>query len=605
MTVAKAPRFEKRRVQEWLELAERGDLALPSFQRSYVWTRNESIRDYLMAVFENRPTGLFLVLETNGTPQFASRSLKGIAAEGNAASELILDGQQRLTSLWKAFDGTAAVEFYVEVSELSSYDVGIRGVSFWGRRSKTGKELEIPVNAYRENLVPIKILRDLPLGPDGLGAIWDWCRKAVDDPDEARRLERAINCLQKEVLLQRDLHYCELDADTSAEVAVEIFIQSNKSSVRVNDFDIAVALALDKGEEDLRDRISEFNRESDITKYYFNTGEDEEAVIAPLGEWLLFSACMTVKGVAPKKQRFEQIVREVFSEGENDGAEILNRLLTNVERALHEMAEHGIATRDMLPSLPALHVLAALQPDLDLLAKATEQGIGNRLVAAYLWRSFFTYRYESKANDRLFDDYKGLQKCIANIANSGTVGRACWVPIFDETEYPLPDGADLGDLAKPVPWIKRASRQGRAVAILSLCNTPRDWVTGEQLTARRLRELSGRGNLDRHHVFPRQVLKGSFRPEEINHGLNGVVLGGSSNKEFSRKRPLEYLGNIVDTQSGIAEQVIRERVESHMVPYDILMQDGELKDLYPAFISARAEMMAAAIRRLGAWPGDE
>lgn len=68
---------------------------------------------------------------------------------------------------------------------------------------------------------------------------------------------------------------------------------------------------------------------------------------------------------------------------------------------------------------------------------------------------------------------------------------------------------------------------------------------------------------------------------------------------------MEYLRNIVDMQAGLTEQEIRERVESHMVPYDLLMRDDNLMELYPAFIRARAQLMVNKIRELGAWPGTE
>ena len=81
-------RFEKRRIQEWLEMAESGQLALPSFQRSYVWKNKQSVADYLSAVFRNRPTGIFLVLKTNGKPQFPVRTIRGVEADPGQARSL-------------------------------------------------------------------------------------------------------------------------------------------------------------------------------------------------------------------------------------------------------------------------------------------------------------------------------------------------------------------------------------------------------------------------------------------------------------------------------------------------------------------------------------
>ena len=139
MSKPEPPKFEKRPVQEWLERAAEGVIALPLFQRSYVWKSRESIADYLRAVFMNRPTGVFLVLKTNGSPKFPSRTLKGIRGAGQQeAEELLLDGQQRLTSLWHVFNGTAPVRYYVKVQSLAQRDVSVQDVVSWADGSATG-----------------------------------------------------------------------------------------------------------------------------------------------------------------------------------------------------------------------------------------------------------------------------------------------------------------------------------------------------------------------------------------------------------------------------------------------------------------------------------
>ena len=606
MTAGNAPRFGDRRVQEWLELAEQGKIALPSFQRSYVWKSNQSIADYLHAVFENRPTGVFLVLKTNGRPQFRSRSLKGMEVEAGRANELLLDGQQRLTSLWAAFEGSAEVTYYVEVRSLAEFDVSVRDIRFWSDRSAEGREMKVQQNAYRANMVPVAILRDKPTSPGGLGQIWEWCNAALNDANDARMLERAINCLQKEVLFQRNLHYCELDADTEKDKAIDIFVQSNKSSVKVNEFDIAVALALGEGGEYLRDRISDFNLQSNVIRHYFNADEDdEEAVIAPLGERLLFSACIAVKGVAPKRSRFDDVIEDVFQSDGRNADRLLAGLLHNVEAGLTMLSEHGVATGDMLPALPSLHVLTALQDHFKELKSAAELGIANRLISAYLWRSFFTERYEAKANDRLFEDYEALKKCIGYIKEKGALGPFEEVPIFRDREYPLPGAEMLGNLENPkVPWIKGASRLGRAVAALSLCGAPIDWATKDKLNANKLRQLKSKGKLHRHHIFPRKVLgdAGMGRPL-IYHGLNGVVLSKPTNSEFSKNVPADYLRGILKRQRGLREEALRKRVESHLVPYDVLFKEGDVGDIYRQFIARRAELLADKIAELAEWPG--
>ena len=399
--------IREREIQDWLALAESGALALPSFQRSYVWKRPRLIADYLLAVLQNRPTGVFLLLETDGEPQFESRTLRGIDADTATVKELLLDGQQRLTSLWQAFTGNARVAYFVEFTSLENRDFTVVDVVPESERSIRGRALQGARRAFSENLVPLTILRDVLEEPDDdLGAIWCWCSVAVNDANEAQRLTRSLTRVGLD-LLKRDLHYFELGSETDRRLAIDIFVQSNQSSVKVNEFDIAVALALGEAETNLRDALSDFHQQSSVTRHYVGNNSDEnESAIAPLGEWVLFSACMSEKGFAPKRQRFEDVIKEVFGTERENSQEPVDALLGDVESALSVLADHGARTRQTLPTLPALHVLAALQRELAELTKASHQGLGNKLISAYVWRSFFTNRYEAKANDRLFEDWE-------------------------------------------------------------------------------------------------------------------------------------------------------------------------------------------------------
>ena len=137
MPISKTPRYEDRSILNWLKMADNGSIALPSFQRSYVW-ENQRIADYLMALFENRPTGIFLILETNNSgPQFVSRTLKGSAADTDPTKvqELVLDGQQRLTCLWNVLRGTAERKFYIEVEDLKKRNMEVKKITSYLDRS--------------------------------------------------------------------------------------------------------------------------------------------------------------------------------------------------------------------------------------------------------------------------------------------------------------------------------------------------------------------------------------------------------------------------------------------------------------------------------------
>ena len=590
-----SPEFGDRKVATWLRMAEAGEVALPSFQRSYVWRKRESIEDYLLAVIQNRPTGVFLVLKTGDEPPFESRSLRGIKADAEKAKELLLDGQQRLTSLWRVLNGdTPSVTYYLKVQNLKALDVSACDVVSFTDSSRDGKELADPKTAYARNLVPMSILQNKK-GDDGIGQVWRWCSGAVENNDQMYLLEKALLPVGEDLLKRRKLHFCRLGADTDKARAIDIFVQSNRSSVRVNEFDIAVALALEEGELELRDRLESFHEGSGVAKYYLKAGQqDTEAAIPELGEWVLFAACLREKGIAPKRGRFEEVVRDVFANGSDDPQGALDRALHDAEGAMKRLAEYGASIRQLLPALPTLHVLAGLERDLSALSKATHISIGKQLIEEYLWRSFFSDRYGARGNDRLFEDYRLLRKCVQQIQKAGSLEHCDLPPVFDPDHYPV--GVEvIGGLDSPVPWIKTTSRLGLAVATLQLAEDPLDWITGETLNATKVRQLHDEGKLDRHHVFPRKVLRGLFAREEINHGLNGVVLRDSSNNFLSDGDPAEYIKRTLDQPHGPTEDVLRKRIESHLVPYDVISGGGSVQERYEAFIERRRELIVAKI----------
>ena len=130
-----------------------------------------------------------------------------------------------------------------------------------------------------------------------------------------------------------------------------------------------------------------------------------------------------------------------------------------------------------------------------------------------------------------------------------------------------------------------------------------DWVTGEKLDVSRVRELHDVSELDRHHVFPQRLLKGLFERQEINHALNGVLLRTSSNKFFAHGDPADYIKRTLDQPHAPSESVLRKRIESHLIPYDVIVGGGDLKDRYAEFIKQRAVLIAQQIEDKCALPG--
>ena len=611
MTYVNPAHYDKRPVKNWLQRANEGTISLPDFQRSYVWN-NQRIANYLKALFQNRPTGVFLILPIRDEPQFVSRPLMGINVEDGNPTELVLDGQQRLTSLWHALRGTPDHQFFVEVSDLSSREMDVSNVHTYSTRSSQYRVLREPAVAYDKNLVPIDILwEDMDENNperDELGKIWDWSNSACStDSDEARRLERAIGRLQKEHLLNRELHYCALPPETSKQEAIDVFIETNSSSVTVKRFDIVVATAQRQYEEHLRQCIEDFHNDNDLTSNYFKG--DEQETIPEIGEWILKVACLKVRteqhplGLPPKEANYEKALTAVFA-SDQDSPRPIDSLLIDLKFALATAAKHGGVTHRTLASWPPVHVVAGIQEELKGVegtarSRAARVGTANKLISTYLWRAFLTDRYEVQANDRLYEDYKQLRQCLFSIRNTGTTDESMLPPMLNDSLHPLPSEDDLLDTAWS--WIGLKSRRGRAIAAITLANNPKDWATGETLDTETVRSLENSGELERHHVFPKDFLKEHIDVGRINLGLNGVVLKKITNRSFSRNDPALYMNNLLN-QSSVTDSELRQRVETHLVPYELLVSSGDPESRYEVFLSERAKIMIEKINELAVLP---
>lgn len=101
----------KRSLEDVLKDVSNGKIQLPDFQRGWVWD-DDHVRSLLVSIARSFPVGSVMLLETGGETRFQIRPVEGVALTGNApaAELLILDGQQRLTTLTQvlSIDGPVA-----------------------------------------------------------------------------------------------------------------------------------------------------------------------------------------------------------------------------------------------------------------------------------------------------------------------------------------------------------------------------------------------------------------------------------------------------------------------------------------------------------------
>src|SRR3954463_322226 len=95
---------------------------LPEFQRSFVWLPRD-VDELLTSIVKDFPAGSLLFLRTGGASDLAWRAVEGVTQDPRAKPEyLVLDGQQRLTSLSRALNGRGEHLFFMNLLALEAND---------------------------------------------------------------------------------------------------------------------------------------------------------------------------------------------------------------------------------------------------------------------------------------------------------------------------------------------------------------------------------------------------------------------------------------------------------------------------------------------------
>lgn len=575
------PDYTGKPVVEWMNEMAKGELALTDFQRSRVWPDAKATQ-FLKAVLLGRPTGTILLVES-GT-ELGSRPIQGNDADIRNVKSLILDGQQRLTSLWQGLMGTGKRQFYIKVEDLKHEDLQVLDVI---HQSKDFQKYSTEEGQFSDNVIPMSILYDPPdhdlSSPRRLE---DWCENVIPgNAASAGRLRRSIEQHLQKPLEQYKIWFAEFKG-IGVDEAATIFVETNRSSVKVSAFDLAVAQAQQRSNIKLRERIQLFYNDHDRVKYYFD--QDAEKWIPEIGDCILKIACLKTgsNGLPPKDSKFEDALEYLFA----DGTQNADMIESNLDATLQFIEDNGVPIKNILPRLPPVYVIAALQDELiDIRAVDRSKAMG--LLRKYLWRSFFSDRYERQANDRLYEDFKCLRDDIRRIKQGKQPKEIA--PIFKDarviTEKELCN--------KP---IKSKSPIGNAIIALSLKNHSADWVTGDPLTVSQIRRLEQEKGLDRHHVFPRKALvSGGLdgKDTRINHALNIVLIGKLANIALGKREPASYLDLLKQNDNQLTDEKLKKRIESHFIPYDKLVEDtGKVTDRYEEYRKARASVLWQKIK---------
>jgi Protein of unknown function DUF262 len=171
-----------------LDQIENRELALPDFQRSFVWDPNAT-RELVVSVIRSFPAGSLLVMQ-GGASIFAPRQFEEAPSLSVAPSQLVLDGQQRLTSLYQAFAGAGTHRFFLNIRELiDGFDVDEAVEVYTLKRARRWNDAE---GQAEHLMLPLSRLRDFANWRDDILE----AREGVDE--DVKKLRTQLNEIERE-----------------------------------------------------------------------------------------------------------------------------------------------------------------------------------------------------------------------------------------------------------------------------------------------------------------------------------------------------------------------------------------------------------------------
>lgn len=522
---------------------EQGDLALPQFQRPAVWQPTKDEIPFLIAILNSRPTGSLLTLDygptSDGRPKaFPVHALDGAPETSREATQLLLlDGQQRVTTLFRATScgwtstdkaGKLSVRRLI-VDVKAALDEGVVEEDHLSLGAGADAAIHDMAKSGR---VDFRTL----MNPNDLGE-WTEAFLAAHSTEEERPVYRAhLNSTIQGFSQVKDYRFpiMELDKQIDVSVVADIFENMNSTGQALNRFDLMVAR--------LFQPTSEFE--------YYNLREEWSNLLAtsPFLEQIGVSeddGLMPLQLIAWRNKRkiTTKVVLQLEPElvlgrsSDHPGLE-----LKNAVKALESAAEFlttmcGVVASTLLPQKAMLLPIASLYLREALNREA--KGLEPHQLRKWFFASCFHQpapRYYGGVNSRVAEDCKVLEQW----ADHGK--EPDYVSDLDRDHV---DGLDLSG-----PMTRERNILGVATLALLVQSGAQDWSMNRP-------EVKALETVHFHHMVPDQRLKKWFPGPGENYQqrqrlANFAPISAKKNQRFGAKEPAAVL----DELEGHAEAVL-------------------------------------------------
>lgn len=553
-----------------------GEIQLPDFQRPWVWD-DTHIRSLLASVSQAYPIGAIMILKTGGSEvRFRPRPVEGVSLNGGVNPDrLILDGQQRLTSLYGALMSTKPVQtrdekqkplrrwYYLDIDvclnpEADRLDAILSVPEDRCIRSDFGRKVEMDLTTREKEIehrmVPLNILLDTEF------ASWrmDYMRYYGMDPE---RME-VITSFEREIWMrfqQFKIPVIQLLSSTPKEAVCQVFEKVNTGGVALSVFELMTAtFAADDFQlrEDWEKRQEVLN-EHDVLRSIGGT-EFLQAVTL-LAKYEKFKE--NGKAVSVKRRDVLDLSLQEYKakadsvqEGLLRAARLLNRLKVFDNK-----------------NLPYGTQLIPLGTVCGRLGHRFEAETVRDKLSRWYWCGVFGEMYGGANETRYSMDVVDL---LSWILESGPEPRT----IRDADFSPM----------RLLTLQSRLSAAYKGLFALMVQEGSYDFVNGDPIAHTTDFELP----VDIHHIFPKAwCKKQNIPPQQWNSVINKAPLTSRTNKILSGSAPSQYVSRLVRDQV-ISEAKLESVLASHWITLQTLMQDD-----FSMFLWERAVNLLNAIEQ--------
>lgn len=559
-------------LHEVLENIRKGDVQLPDFQRGWVWD-DDHIRSLIASISLSYPIGAIMLMETGGDGvRFRPRPVEGVKLDAPKLPDmLILDGQQRLTSLYLALRSAEPVLtrtdkgqeirrlYYLDINgclnpETDRIDAVIAlppekvVTEDFGRRivrdvSSTEKE-------FSEGLFPLSVIFD-----QGQYAAWRRGYQRLFRQDETKL--DVFDNFEAEIV-QRFQQYrvptIELLRNTPKEAVCQVFEKVNTGGVTLTVFELITAtFAAD--DFSLRD---DWKARSERLREHQVLGEmDATAFLTALTLLASYERHLAAPdserrpGVSCKRKDVLKLTLEDYQKyadriehGLITGAKLLNR-------------EKVFDTR----ALPYTTQLIPLSAICAFLGDRFESEPVKKKIARWFWCGVFGELYGGANEFRFSLDLPEVVTWIDGGTEPRTVNDANFTPTRLLT----------------LQTRNSAAYKGLIVRLMQVGS--KDFLNGDPIELTTYFDLA----VDIHHIFPQKWCTDRDLPRNHwNSIINKAPLSSRTNRILGGWAPSQYLGNLVRNH-GITEEMLDGILVSHCIDPTLMRADD-----FPVFLRRRA-----------------